>query len=349
MHKTIIKSVSYLYLLQAVNQLLPLIIVPYLLRTIGLSEFGKIQIATAFAGIGVQITDWGFNFSGSHSVAKLKGNSELLSSFIVNSIAAKCVLFCVWTVLSVVAYIYYSNISSPAYYFITLLMVLSSAFAPQWIYQGLEKFAEASITSTLIRFASTGLIFVFVKTPDDAINTLILNVVAGTTISLLLWIRLPNLKQLRLSTVAWPAIKRVIVDGSAVFVTTIMIAWYTTGALIVVGLIGGAEAAGIYAISEKIVSACKVAMNPVVQVLYVRISSIQKLSKAEFYSVTKLYFVLLFLCFLLGLFLLLLLKDFIFNLMFHVPGSRASAVLIPLAIPGLSRFWIIFQQGARNR
>lgn len=232
---SVLKSISYLYILQAVGQLLPLITVPYLLRTLGLSVFGEIQMAASFAAIGSQFTDWGFGFSGTRSIAKLKDNAEVISYFIVNSIATKCVLFFAWTILSLYIYIYYVTSS---YYLITLMIVLSNTFAPHWIFQGLEKFAEASIISILVRITFTCLIFILV-TQDDAKYVLILSVISGAVISLLLWLRLPSVRQLRLSMVSTPAIRRVLIDGSEVFFTTMAIGWYTSGALIIVGLMGG--------------------------------------------------------------------------------------------------------------
>lgn len=73
-------------------------------------------------------------------------------------------------------------------------------------------------------------------------------------------------------------------------------------------------------------------MNPVVQVLYVRISSVMYLSKKEFFSITKIYFVFLFVCFSLSFVLLMLFKNIIFSFIFHVPATRAGAVLLPLAL-----------------
>jgi O-antigen/teichoic acid export membrane protein len=95
-------------------------------------------------------------------------------------------------------------------------------------------------------------------------------------------------------------------------------------------LFWGSHAAGLYAISEKIVSSAKTLMNPVVQVLYVHISSIVNISRAEFLSVTKVYFVLLFICFALGCAVVIVFRNLIFSFLFHV--SDAGAVLVPLLL-----------------
>jgi polysaccharide transporter, PST family len=332
MHKGVLKSISYLYILQAVGNLLPLITVPYLSWTLGLRSFGEVQIALSFAAIGTIFTDWGFALSGTHSVAKLKSNGEFLSSFVVNAIAVKFILYCLWFILSIFVDIFYYHGRLPAYFFMTLMIILSNAFAPVWIYQGLERFTESSVTNISARILSTVLIFVFVKSPDDAMNVLLLNVIAGLVISSILWMRLPFIKQFRVSMVSIPTIRKIFTEGSEVFLTTIMISWYTSCALIIVGLVGGSHAAGLYAISEKIVSAAKSLMNPVVQVLYVRISSIVNISRTEFLSVTRSYFVLLFACFALGCVLLVIFRNIIFNLVFHVSDAGAGAVLVPLVL-----------------
>jgi polysaccharide transporter, PST family len=86
MHKGVLKSISHLYILEAVGNILPLITMPYLLWTLGLRCFGEIQVAISFAALGTIFTDWGFGLSGTHSVAKLKSDRGLVSSFVVNSI-----------------------------------------------------------------------------------------------------------------------------------------------------------------------------------------------------------------------------------------------------------------------
>jgi O-antigen/teichoic acid export membrane protein len=97
-------------------------------------------------------------------------------------------------------------------------------------------------------------------------------------------------------------------------------------------LFWGSHAAGLYAISEKIVSSAKTLMNPVVQVLYVHISSIVNISRAEFLSVTKVYFVLLFICFALGCAVVIVFRNLIFSFLFHVSDAGAGAVLVPLLL-----------------
>jgi polysaccharide transporter, PST family len=122
--------------------------------------------------------------------------------------------------------------------FITLTIVLSNAFAPTWIYQGLERFTESAATNISTKILSTMLIFVFVRFPDDAIYILVLNVVAGLVVSSILWLRLPFIGQLRVSMVSTSSIRNILTEGAEVFLTTIMISWYTSCALIIVGFFG---------------------------------------------------------------------------------------------------------------
>ena len=69
------KAVYSLYAVQLATYVLPLVSVPYLIHTLGASQFGVYIFVIAVARFGVLITDWGFNYTATREIvaARLAG------------------------------------------------------------------------------------------------------------------------------------------------------------------------------------------------------------------------------------------------------------------------------------
>ena len=71
--RTIISNALSLSLLQWVNYLLPLFLVPYLVRSLGTDKFGLVMFAQSLATIFTIISDCGFSISGTRQLSIING------------------------------------------------------------------------------------------------------------------------------------------------------------------------------------------------------------------------------------------------------------------------------------
>ena len=60
-YKILIENFVSLYLLKIANILIPLVTLPYLVRVLGVENFGLISFAQVFAGFFVVFVDFGFH------------------------------------------------------------------------------------------------------------------------------------------------------------------------------------------------------------------------------------------------------------------------------------------------
>ena len=80
--KVILSNYISLSFLQAANYILPLLVLPLLVRTLGTEKFGLVMFAQAFITFFNIIVDFGFNLSATREVSINKNNpSELKSIF----------------------------------------------------------------------------------------------------------------------------------------------------------------------------------------------------------------------------------------------------------------------------
>ena len=96
-------NILSLYTAQGLNYLLPLLVLPYLLRVLGPGSYGSIAFAQAFMGYAVIMTDFGFHFSATRAVSLARDDAGQLARIFWSTIAAKSVLLVLGVVVVVPA------------------------------------------------------------------------------------------------------------------------------------------------------------------------------------------------------------------------------------------------------
>lgn len=134
----VFKNYLYLLMIQGANFILPLITIPYLVRTIGTNKFGIVMVAQSLALFLTIVTDFGFNISATREVAMIKNNKESLSQFFFNVIFIKTILLiCSFLVLlSLTIFVEKFNQESLVY-LLSFGVVFGQVLFPSWFFQGI--------------------------------------------------------------------------------------------------------------------------------------------------------------------------------------------------------------------
>ena len=78
---TVFKNYIYLLMIQGANFILPLITIPYLVRTLGINKFGIVMVAQSFAILLTIITEFGLDMSATRQVALIKNDKKKVSQY----------------------------------------------------------------------------------------------------------------------------------------------------------------------------------------------------------------------------------------------------------------------------
>lgn len=185
--------------------IIPLLTMPYLVRTLGPEKYGLIAFAAGFAQVFVVIVD-SINLSTVRQVSMNKDNPAELSQIFCSAMAVRILLMLGsrTVMLTVIA-------TMPRFrndwevFAISFLSVPGTIMSPVWFFQGMERMKLIAVVSMSSRVLAAIAIFVFVRQGDYFIaaaiqqSTLLL---VGSLTFRIIW----SIAQVRLSV---PSIRQI--------------------------------------------------------------------------------------------------------------------------------------------
>ncbi|HDR4725059.1 oligosaccharide flippase family protein [Bacillus cereus group sp. Sample62] len=315
-----VKNIAQMGVIQLVNYLFPLITVPYLLRTIGISNYGILSVEIAVAQILLIISDYGFAFTATQKIAiKEKVDNDLASAIYI----VKCLMgIIVFIAVSIIIYVFSADTKTIILHFGFFGFFFFQSLIPNWLFRGLNKLMYISILTVMSKLFTLVLMLLLIKSESDyyllgivyAVPTIIICVIAQIVVIKL------GVKIQRVS------IKRIlseIEEGKDIFLSNIIGVLYTTMNTIVVAFFGGSYAAGIYATCEKVVGLVNSVTNAISQAVYPIVCKeiAKKKNKIEQFKVSLKYFGWWPVCTFIGGIILLVLAPFILAL---ITGGKVT-------------------------
>jgi polysaccharide transporter, PST family len=276
MNAVLLRNFAALSIVQAASYVLPLISVPYLVRTLGADRFGAIAFAQAFVQYFAILTDYGFGFSATRAVSVSREAPQRIAGIYWNVCLIKLGLmtggFIVMAALLVIVPVFRADWSL---YCVSYLSVLGSALFPIWLFQGLESMAVVAVLTVGARMLCLAGIFLLVKRPDDYLIAAGLQAGAMPIAGIIATWLLFTTMQIPLRRVGLPGRKELLAtlaDGWEIFLSMTAISLYTGSNIFVLGLIETKTAVGYYAMADKLIRAAIGLMQPLSQALYPRMS-----------------------------------------------------------------------------
>jgi PST family polysaccharide transporter len=270
--KIIAKNYVALLFIQGANFILPLIIFPYLVRTLGSEKYGLVMVAQSVALFLTIIVDFGFNISATREVANLKNDKEKLSQFYWNVFSIKLVLIIITFLLLLGLIIYVDKFSvDPLIYLFSFGLVLGQAIFPTWFFQGIEKMQVITIVNVAAKLFFTISLFFVVLSPSDYQYVPIFNGL-GFVISGLFGFVF-SLQYVKFIFPKLSQVKEIIENSSSLFFSNFAVSLYTSSNTLILGFFAGDSMAGVYASMEKLILAIKSLYSPFYQAIFPNLST----------------------------------------------------------------------------
>ena len=264
-----------LYAVQGINNLLSLLVMPFLLRALSPQGYGSIVFAQSLIGFAEVLTDFGFNFTAAREISIARGNLEEIARIYWITTAAKIFFFClsIGLIFLVVFIVPRFREDWPVFAASSLILLGNVAF-PKWYYQGLERLKEMALAQVIAKCVGTVSILLLVKSPDDLLMAAVVLsspmligaisvVMTGRSLAPDLFYR-PRISEVVL------AIK----ESSHLFVASISTVLYLNTNSFVLGLVCGEKAVGLYGVGMRIVGTIQALATPFIQAVFPRASQL---------------------------------------------------------------------------
>lgn len=260
-----------LFGVQIASYIVPLITIPFLARTLGVTGWGMVAFAQAFGSYVALIGEYGFALSATREIARYRDDREKLTAILAGVLGAKGLLALASLVVAVVARrwvpIFFEH---PALLWTAMFWGLSRAFSMMWFFQGLERMRlVATLEITGQALATIG-IFVLIRRPEDAWLVSALQGF-GFFLSFAIGLGLAY-RELPFCLPRWSSMREALRMGWTMFLFRGSVSLYTVGNAFILGLFVSPQFVGYYSGAEKISKAFLGLLNPISQTLYPRLS-----------------------------------------------------------------------------
>src|SRR5471030_124927 len=267
--KNVIKNAAYLSLTQGITYIAPIIVLAYLIKTLGVDGFGKYAMSLAVVAYLQVIVDYGFSFSSSREISQHRDDKKIVSEvYLATSIIKITACLILYPIFLIILSFFVNDDSLYVAIQFGYFIVVGNAIFPIWFYQGIEKLKAVAILNLAARVSSCILVFIFVKVPGDlpiAILAQALPVILGALLA--------NLNIWHKKYIFWRMPKKKvflnsIYNGWDIFVATLSSVILSNSGVFILGVLMTPSVVGVYAAAERIIKAIVGLFAPITQSVY---------------------------------------------------------------------------------
>ncbi|HEX5795246.1 MAG TPA: oligosaccharide flippase family protein, partial [Geminicoccaceae bacterium] len=267
----LVRNILALYGVRAVDQLLPIVVIPYLARVLGADGWGLVASAQALAIYGIITVEYGFELAGTRAVARDRASGARLTELISGIFATQLMLACAVALAAVLVRLMVPEFrDQPLLLWAALAFAILQGLYPLWFFVGQERIPLIATIGVGAKVLATIAIFLFVRGPGD--GWIVLAAYAGAALLATAAGYALMLRQVRPGRLDLELISRTLRLGFSMFVMRISVLMHTAGNSFLLLLLGGPLQVAFFAAGEKLCRPAAWLMHPVNVALLPRLS-----------------------------------------------------------------------------
>ena len=250
----LLKNFFSLAVLKLVNAVLPFVTLPYLIKVLGIQQYGAIVLALSLIAYFQAVTDYGFNLSATREIARHRTNKRQLSFIYSKTIITKMylLLFSLAVLIPIILLVPQFKEDLLVYLLMCLILIGQTLF-PEWFFRGVEKMGYITVLNLIVKLSFTIGVFMLIKAPQDYwIYPFLLGIsyIVVAFISHYIIIRKFNLKPMFVSI---KRVKKTLKIGFPLFVNQFVPNLFNNTTNFLVGMILGKASAGYFGATRQVV------------------------------------------------------------------------------------------------
>lgn len=256
--KRIVENFLSLGLLQGANTLIPVLVIPFIVRALGVEMFGKVSFAQSIVQFFTIVINYGFDYSATKEIAVCRNDKGETSRTFWGVISAKFTLFVIATAAFFILSIGYFKIREDYLLYLSIFAInIGHVLFPTWLFQGMENMKSIAILNFIVKLIGMGLPVFLVTAPEDYLIYAAMPSAAYFAAGLFAFIYATRRYGISRPSAEEIRVKRdyELRKGLPIFLNTLFAALYTVANLTILGLFKENYDVGIYSGAYKIICA----------------------------------------------------------------------------------------------
>uniref|UniRef100_UPI00359466C5 oligosaccharide flippase family protein n=1 Tax=Aquiflexum sp. TaxID=1872584 RepID=UPI00359466C5 len=264
-----IQNFAFLATIQASNVIISLITIPLLIQSIGVDQFGLVNLALSIIVLFNILVGFGYNLSGPREVALNHQNKQALSHLVSNIIFSKMLMAFLASLCIVLAIFAFGMFQEYQWILLfSLLLLFSEATLPLWFFQGMEKMKVISIANVFSKLLYLLGIILFIHSPEQSIWVNFLLGITGLSINLLLLLYIHYQMDIKFFKPKFLGVYDSIRENGLLFLSNMATHISINGGLIILSFFSTTEILGMFSLAERVSMVLRLFPALVMQAIY---------------------------------------------------------------------------------
>lgn len=285
----VMRNVLSLSSLQVITYILPIILLPYLFRTLGAEKFGLVAFASAFVQYFMILTDYGFSVSATKEISLVQDDvTKIRQTFSAVMTIKTIFAFLSLCILGVLVYCIPKFNSDWMLYAISFGVVVGNILFPTWFFQGTESMKYILKINLIGEFFYAAGIFYFIHRPEDYILVPLITSSVSLLVGMIGQYIVFTRFKVGFQFPKYDDLKRQLRAGWDVFISSVAINAYTTTRVFAVGLLTNNAITGYYSVAERIANAVQTfPLTSFTQAIFPRLTKIFQKNQATAFAIME--------------------------------------------------------------
>lgn len=289
-YKTVLNNIIALFFLRGLDYLLPLILIPYLVRTLGVENFGLLSFATATIAFFRGIVSYGFDLTGTQQISVNRENKKALNEIFSSILLIRVILAALCTIPMYIGIVLVDKISMHSeIFYLTFLVVIGDALFPEWFFRGIEKMKIITYSRVIYKSIFFLLIILFVENKNDYYLVPLIDGVGAILSGLFALILVCKTFKTSLVKPTYKMLHFQLQNSWHVFISKMSVHFYSSINIFVLGLLSNNLIVGYYSLAYKIYTALNGLFMPFNQALFPFLSKKYTESKKDYLILIRLF------------------------------------------------------------
>ena len=283
-----LQNFFFLAMIQASNMLISLISMPLLVQSIGVDQFGLVNLALSVIMLANYLVDYGFSISGPRKVAIHQGDAKTLS-IIYSEVLFTRLGMALGSSFLIIALIYGFGFFSGYQIILLLSLVLlfSEALLPLWFFQGMENLRWISLGNISGKLLFLLAIILFIHSPEQAKWVNFALGTSGLLINLLLFIYIRKALNIRVRLQSFVKYQKILVENSTLFFSNLTSYLSIKGGIFILSFFASASILGMYSVAERPIAVLRLLPSILIQSVFPRAAKLYQEKSPTFFPYVR--------------------------------------------------------------